>query len=147
MVNGLCTEAAYPYRAANGACAAANCAASAHTRLAGFTDIPARSETGLILSLAAQPVSVAITATIQFQLYTGGIITQMTSAAVNHAVLLYGYRVVSGGQSYLLLKNSWGTSWGEAGYMRFAFGGTPCASCSGVLNVNTKASFPLPGAV
>ena len=146
--SGVCTEATYPYHASNGACASSSCAASPYTHLAGYTDIPAGAEGSIIAQLkTGGPVAVAITATSLFQSYTGGVITQTTSAALNHAVLLFGFQEVPGGTSYLRLKNSWGTSWGEAGYMRFKYSGTtPCASCAGTLNVNLAASFPTAGA-
>ena len=57
-----------------------------------------------------------------FRNYTGGIISRDSCGTdVNFAVLLVGYSTNQEGQiDYLRVKNSWGTDWGEGGYMRVA---------------------------
>lgn len=64
--------------------------------------------------------SVAIKASgIMFQLYNGGIFSRTCTAKnvddLDHGVLAVGYAK----DSYTI-KNSWGASWGEKGYMRLA---------------------------
>lgn len=70
-----------------------------------------------------------------FMSYKGGIYhhTGLTDHVnpfelTNHAVLLVGYgRCHMTGQKYWIVKNSWGSSWGEDGYFRIRRGSDECA--------------------
>ena len=68
-----------------------------------------------------RPLSVTVDAT-NWSHYTSGVFNNCR-ASINHAVLLVG--VVGGNWK---IKNSWGTSWGESGYIRLASGNT-CGVC------------------
>merc|ERR1712176_193791 len=51
-----------------------------------------------------------------------GIIKDMTcTGSLNHAVTAVGYNA-----DYILVKNSWGTDWGEAGFVRYMRGHHNC---------------------
>ncbi len=68
------------------------------------------------------PVSVAVCAQELFQNYSGGIFNTSESCGsdvINHAVVLVGWNDNGG---YWILRNSWGTSWGLAGYMYIGYG-------------------------
>jgi hypothetical protein len=65
------------------------------------------------------PVCAGVYASTYFQAYTGGIFNRNQTGSVNHAIVLVGWNDTGG---YWILKNSWGTSWGESGYMRIAYG-------------------------
>lgn len=75
-------------------------------------------------------MSVAIEADkFAFQAYKTGVFDN-TSCGTNldHAVLLVGYGNENG-QDYYMMKNSWGTSWGESGYMKMAMIGDGDGIC------------------
>ena len=72
-------------------------------------------------ALATRPVSATVDAS-NWQNYKSGIFGNCVSL-LNHAVLVVG--VV--GYAWKV-KNSWGTSWGENGYIRLS-GGNTCGIC------------------
>ncbi len=60
-----------------------------------------------------------------FSLYSGGVFEYWVSGGVNHCVLLVGWDDSlphSHGSGAWIAKNSWGTSWGENGYFKIAYG-------------------------
>ncbi|VEN36267.1 unnamed protein product, partial [Callosobruchus maculatus] len=66
------------------------------------------------------PVSVGVDAS-SFALYGGGVFNPKFCSAIhlNHAVLAVGYGSEDGrGRDFWIVKNSWGTGWGEDGYIR-----------------------------
>jgi hypothetical protein len=69
------------------------------------------------------PVSSAIYTGFAFQSYTEGVfnISESGSAIVNHAVTIVGWDDNLGGGSWII-RNSWGTGWGENGYMYITYG-------------------------
>jgi hypothetical protein len=65
------------------------------------------------------PVSAAVYVDSAFQGYTGGVFKGTAGGRVNHAVVLVGW---NDDGNYWILRNSWGTGWGESGYMRIKYG-------------------------
>ncbi len=126
--SGIPTEADYPYAAANfgstastpttsGICAATNKVID--TTLNGTYQGNYQDLTALQIKemISFAPVSVAIFANGTFFQYSSGVYTgcpdYATSVAnVNHAVIVVGYD--SNGN--YIIKNSWGTAWGENGF-------------------------------
>ncbi|GAB4831391.1 hypothetical protein Ancab_005402 [Ancistrocladus abbreviatus] len=122
--NGLTTEANYPYTGSQGTCNTQATTPAAAT-INGYENVPANNEGALLLAVANQPVAIAIDASGQdFQQYSGGVYTgeecgtKLTIADLDHAVTVIGYGTTDDGTKYWLIKNSWGTSWGENGYMK-----------------------------
>jgi C1A family cysteine protease len=115
--NGLCTEAQYPYTGKDGTCKKSSCTASSNTNIASYKDVT-HTENSLGAAVDIEPVSVAIEADQSgFQLYKSGVFSGTCGKNLDHGVLLVGYGTDTG-KDYWKVKNSWGTSWGEAGYIR-----------------------------
>ncbi|NP_001312206.1 senescence-specific cysteine protease SAG12-like precursor [Nicotiana tabacum] len=115
---GLTTEANYPYKGEDGVCNKKKSALSA-AKIAGYEDVPANSEKALLQAVANQPVSVAIDgSSFDFQFYSSGVFSGSCSTWLNHAVTAVGYGATTDGTKYWIIKNSWGSKWGDSGYMR-----------------------------
>jgi hypothetical protein len=68
------------------------------------------------------PVSVACAVTEAFGAYTGGVFNENDpQAQINHAVALVGWDDSQGANGVWFLRNSWGSGWGEEGYMRIEY--------------------------
>ncbi len=88
------------------------------------------------------PVSVAIEAdTLYFQFYDGGVLKSASQCgnALDHAVVVVGYGQESG-DYYFIVRNSWGPTWGEEGYVRIAGGAD---NVGGVCGILMAASYPI----
>ena len=117
--NPLMLEGDYAYTARKGTCKYE--ASKGVGKVKGFKDV-SRDSTGAQLkaALAKGPVSVAIEADqFAFQGYHSGIITSGCGTRLDHGVLAVGYGGV-GDMEYFLVKNSWGASWGDKGYVKIA---------------------------
>ena len=72
-------------------------------------------------AIAKGPTSVTIEADRSvFQQYTSGVLNSAAcGTSLDHAVTAVGYGSASG-QDYYIVRNSWGASWGLAGYINIA---------------------------
>ncbi|KAL3377141.1 hypothetical protein AABB24_003513 [Solanum stoloniferum] len=115
-VEGITTESNYPYEETQSICSTE--LQSAAVTISGYEVVPA-SESALLQAVANQPISVGVAANEEFHFYGGGIYEGSCSPKLNHAVTVIGYGTSEeDGTKYWIVKNSWGRSWGEEGYMR-----------------------------
>jgi len=123
---GIMTSANYPFTGVRGTCRFNT--AYAAGRVSGFFNAGQNEATIMNYVYTTGPLSVAINAnTLQY--YTGGIITSSAAScspyALDHGVAIVGYGSANG-INYWIVKNSWGSSWGENGYFRMARGYGTC---------------------
>ncbi|XP_060526715.1 procathepsin L-like [Cylas formicarius] len=124
--HGIAKESDYPYEGRDARCRSSS---NQVTKIKGFVDVREFDEDALLSAVALEgPVSVAIDAN-PIQLYKSGIFTGKGCSSsewdLNHAVLAVGYGTENG-QDYWILKNSWGTIFGEKGYFRMLRGKNVC---------------------
>jgi C1A family cysteine protease len=129
---GAYSETAYPYKGVDGQCKSGTAVA----KISGYTDVPASNENALMQALAKNPVSVAVEAdTSVFQFYSSGVLDNKGCGQnLDHGITAVGWGT-DAGKDYWNVKNSWGTSWGEKGYIRMVRGKNQCGIAS-------MASYP-----
>jgi len=115
---GSCSTASYPYTARGGTCKASSCG----DKLKTSGPKNGKGEATLESMLNQQPVSVAIDASQAFSRYTSGVFTgPCSSTSINHAVTAVGYT-----GDFWIVRNSWGTTWGNKGYIHMKRGQNIC---------------------
>jgi len=108
----------------------------------GYTDVPTSDEAQLMAAVEKQPVSVAIEADQSgFQFYKDGVFSGTCGTALDHGVLVVGYGT-DGGKDFWKVKNSWGATWGSAGYIQLA---RNIATKGGQCGVAMQPSYPQMG--
>jgi C1A family cysteine protease len=138
---GLCTEDEYKYTGTDGTCKASSCGTK-YDDISSYTDVTVDNEADLETATVSGCVSVAIEADqSSFQFYSSGILSGNCGTSLDHGVLVVGYGV-SGTQEYWKVKNSWGTSWGEEGYVLI------CKDCNkngdkGECGIYMSPSYPV----
>jgi len=112
---GITTEKAYPYTATDGTCASTGKPVGA--TISSFSDVSPSDNDALRAAVVQQPVSIAIEADQDgFQFYSSGVFSGDCGDALDHGVLVVGYNQTAS-PAYWIVKNSWGSSWGDAGYI------------------------------
>jgi len=134
-------ESDYPYTGTDGTCKEDS--SKGIGKVASYTDV-GHDDASFVNALSQRPLAVAVDASAPgWQLYFGGIMKPVswnpltwggcTSHALDHGVLAVAYDA----DSYTI-KNSWGSGWGEHGYIRLARG----TSGNGTCMVRAAASYP-----
>mmetsp|Transcript_51216 Transcript_51216/g.116421 ORF Transcript_51216/g.116421 Transcript_51216/m.116421 type:complete len:343 (+) Transcript_51216:111-1139(+) len=125
---GLELDADYPYTSGRfgktGDCSADK--GKAVVKTSGFTNVAAGQKGAEELMAAyvggTGPLSIVVDAS-EWSTYTGGVVSSC-GEDVDHAVQVVGVDTVQG---FWKVRNTWGTSWGESGFIRLAFGNNTCA--------------------
>lgn len=118
---GVALEVDFPYTASN-----ARCKDVAHYhKIQSWNYIESENELPSAEKLKRAiytwgPITVAVSASGDFMSYKSGVYNSASSGSINHAVNLVGWDDTTT-PSYFIMRNSWGTSWGESGYMRIAY--------------------------
>jgi C1A family cysteine protease len=120
---GLCTESEYPYTSGRGV--TGQCQTSSKhdyvVTVTGYKTVKGESSMASYVQKTG-PLSVCVDAS-KWNTYTGGIMTSCGNR-VDHCVQAVGVDASSKG--YWKVRNSWGVTWGESGYIRLAYGKNMC---------------------
>eukprot|EP00825_Cyclidium_porcatum_P042998 TRINITY_DN5_c0_g4_i3.p1 TRINITY_DN5_c0_g4~~TRINITY_DN5_c0_g4_i3.p1 ORF type:complete len:379 (+),score=76.15 TRINITY_DN5_c0_g4_i3:102-1238(+) len=117
--HGTILESDYPYVAEKQSCEADKKTKVFYPK--SHTKVQSKNNDELAQAVAQQPVSVCIDASSDvFEYYTSGVIKDSScGTSLDHCVGIVGYQNdESQGGPYWIVKNSWGTDWGEEGYVR-----------------------------
>jgi C1A family cysteine protease len=136
--NGQCVESSYPYTAKDESCKKCQSFVS----MTSCYDVKPNDQLSLKSAISRQPVSVAIEAdTFYFQSYSSGVLTSdKCGTKLDHGVLVVGYGTENG-NDYWLVKNSWGTSWGDEGYVKI--GRSDSQNDPGICGIAMQPSYPV----
>ena len=138
--SGLCSDNSYPYSSGSGTVnSCRTCKPVKNSAVTGFVDVHP-SEQALQIAVAQQPVAIGIEADhMSFQFYSGGVYSGNCGNNLDHGVLLVGYGSENG-EDYWIVKNSWGDSWGNNGYIYIARGN---GKEGGECGIHLSASYPV----
>jgi KDEL-tailed cysteine endopeptidase len=137
---GITSESAYPYAAADTMCSTDK---PITAKISKFVDVPQGSQAQLKAAVAQQPVSVAVEADqFSWQFYLTGVLSSFCGQNLDHGVLVVGYGTeFLTSIPYWKVKNSWGTGWGEKGYIRIKRDDND--TTGGVCGIAISASYPV----
>ena len=143
--DGLCLEDDYSYTSGTtkqaGTCET-TCSVVSDSDIQSYVDVIANSDDDMMAALTQQPVSIAIQADQKdFQLYKSGVFTGSCGTSLDHGVLAVGYGSEDG-NDYYLVKNSWGTTWGDQGYIKLGRG-SEYNKGAGQCGMLMQASYPI----
>ncbi|MCH2133212.1 MAG: C1 family peptidase [Phycisphaerales bacterium] len=120
---GAVMESEYPYVASDGGCA---CPYDHPYTIENWAFIgpewgtPSRTQLKQAI-LDHGPITVCVAANGAFMSYGGGVYNVPNDSSINHAVVLVGWDDSQGEEGVWFLRNSWGSGWGEGGYMRIEY--------------------------
>jgi len=116
---GIGTSAKYPYTGRDNQACKASSNPSVVT-LSSQKSIPANNENAMMTAVQLGPISIAVNASHTFQFYSRGVFDDKgCGTSLDHAINIVGFGTdTTTGKDYWIVRNSWGSSWGENGYIR-----------------------------
>jgi C1A family cysteine protease len=124
---GVCLGSAYPYKAKQGTC---NTTCTPRMKTNGYVNVGAEGQFKQHVQIS--PFGLYVDCA-NWKSYSGGVFTNCgSSSSGNHYVALIGWQ-----DNAWLIKNSWGTSWGEKGFMRVVQG----KSCGIIPRANCRPTY------
>lgn len=106
--------------------------------------VTANDVTAMKTALVNGPLAVGVDASgSAFQSYSSGVLTGGCGSSIDHLVTAVGYGTDSAsGNDYWLVRNSWGTWWGDNGYIKIAINSTINGGM-GVCGVQNYPGYPI----
>ena len=137
---GMCTEDSYAYTSGETQTGGTCRPCTSVVKVSKCFSVKTNDQLALKEAVSNSPVSIAIEAdTRYFQSYSSGVLTSTTcGTTLDHGVLIVGYGEEDG-QKYWLVKNSWGSGWGDSGYVKIAR--SESSDDGGVCGISMGASF------
>lgn len=126
--NGITLLSTYPYIGNKQQCNTTNIP---YVRIKGYSKV-SPTDVSITRVVSNQPVSAGIEVDTLFRFYKSGIYNKGTcTKRLNHAVNIVGYM-----SNYWIVRNSWGSDWGENGYIRMIRNRNICG-------INQLVSYPV----
>jgi C1A family cysteine protease len=120
---GLVEESSYPYEDRQGSCKSLS---GQRYKIDGEDWLPTDENFIANTVYANGPVVINIDCPPALQHYTGGIFSMDATTCHNQRLGAHAPVIVGYGSDYWIIKNSWGTWWGESGYFRMKRGINAC---------------------
>jgi cathepsin L len=137
---GIMTEVDYPYTASDDHCK--EDVLKFVGKIRTFSQIRQNDCDGLLHAITQTPVSIGIAANAIMSYKNGIFNNPRCGVQLNHGVVALGYGTdANTKQEYWLVRNSWGTTWGEDGYIRFFRDDNKTES--GMCGICMAASYPV----
>ncbi|KQK12093.1 ervatamin-B [Brachypodium distachyon] len=140
---GLTSQEHYPYEGSQGTCEV-DFETPVFARINGYAFVPPNDGDAMLRRVALQPVAtiIHISKTVMMRYHGGVFKGPCGSNRMWHAMTVVGYGSHQGDGDYWVVRNSWGTRWGEGGYMHISRDG---GGKSGVCGILYNAMYPLWG--
>jgi len=134
---GISLEKDYPYVALDEMCTSDF---GGPVTVSTVNTVKSYSESQLLAAIAQGPVSVTVDAdSTYFRNYSSGVITSADCGTkLDHAITAVGYGTENG-NDYYLVRNSWGTGWGDKGYLKIGRNGDGYGIC-GIQEISVWAT-------